>query len=354
MSHAMITAVTHILPMTKIRRARMLPASGEILVRMDQKVNATDIVARCMLPGKHMIIDLYRALGISAKIPLEKITDRKAGEKLQKGDVIAQAGKGFKRIVRAPSDCFIVTMAGGNALLELFSPPFELKAGMEGVIREVKPDRGVVIEGSGTLIQGVWGNGQIGSGLLLVPLRKNEDEMTRGWLDVTMRGAIVVGAWCAQEDALQAAAELPLKGLILSSMTADLIPLAKTMPFPIILIEGFGKLPLNSAAFELLKDSEKRDIAINACEWDKYKGERPEIMMAIPGEGGDARAGARLKPGLKVRVTLPPYTSQVGTILQIRTTTATMHSGLRLPSADIQFDEFPTTAIPLVNLDVIE
>lgn len=350
----MITPVTHMLPMTKIRRARMLPASGEVLVRMDQKVNANDVVARCMLPGKHVIIDLYRALGISAKTPLETITDRKSGERLQKGDVIAQTGKGFKRIVRAPADCFIVTMAGGNALLEMFSPPFELKAGMEGIVREVKPERGIVLEASGTLIQGVWGNGQIGSGLLLVPLRKNDDEMTRAWLDVTLRGAVVTGSFCSQADALQAAAELPVKGLILSSMTADLIPLAKSMPFPIILIEGFGKLPLSSHAFELLKSSEKRDVAINACEWDKYKGERPEITMTLPGEGGDARAGARLKPGLKVRVTIPPYTSQVGTILQIRSTSATMHSGLRLPSADIQFEEFPTTAIPLVNLDVIE
>ena len=43
---------------------------------------------------------------------------------------------------------------------------------------------------------------------------------------------------------------MPLRGLLLGSMTADLQAVAEKMSYPIILIEGFGHLPLNSAAFK--------------------------------------------------------------------------------------------------------
>jgi hypothetical protein len=97
----MAMPISHFTQQTRIRRTRMLPQEGEITVRRDQKVGAMDPVGNCYLPGRHELIDLYQALGISQKTPLETITDRNAGETLQKGDILAKTGKMIKKIVRA-------------------------------------------------------------------------------------------------------------------------------------------------------------------------------------------------------------------------------------------------------------
>ena len=69
--------VTHILPLTYIRRPRLLPVPGRVLVHPGQKVNASDIVAEGHALGQHILIDVRRALGItradeavSLKLPL--------------------------------------------------------------------------------------------------------------------------------------------------------------------------------------------------------------------------------------------------------------------------------------------
>ena len=61
-------------------------------------------------------------------------------------------------------------------------------------------------------------------------------------------------------------------------MAASLIPLAREIPLPIIVVEGFGLLPINSAAFNLLVTSDRREVAIKAEPLDPYIDQRPEVI----------------------------------------------------------------------------
>ena len=51
----MVAPITHILPLTTIRRARMLPNRGAVTVRIGQKLSSTDVVAETLLPGQHAL-----------------------------------------------------------------------------------------------------------------------------------------------------------------------------------------------------------------------------------------------------------------------------------------------------------
>jgi len=350
----MVMPISHFTAQTRIRRTRTLPAEGEILVRRDQKVNAMDSVGSCFLPGRHELIDLYQSLGLSRKTSLESISDRKVGETLQKGDVLAKTGKVIKRIVRAPGDCYIESIKDGKVLLEILNPPFELKAGYDGFIQEVKPNWAVVVETYGCLIQGVWGNGRIASGLLVNTAKSESEEFTRSCVDVTMRGALVAGGFCRNQDSLEAAVDFSLRGLILSSISSTLIRYVQNLEIPVILLEGFGAVSLNPLAFQLLNQNDRHDACVNACEWDIYTGKRPEVVIPLPGSGTDPRDGGRIRQGSKVRVRVPPYTGAVGVVVQIREGSTTIHSGLRGNCADVKFDKLPTTSFPLTNLDILE
>ena len=99
-----------------------------------------------------------------------------------------------------------------------------------------------------------------------------------------MRGAVVLAGHCSSADALRAGAELPLRGLILSSMASELLPVAASLNYPIFVVEGFGKIPMNETAYKLLSTSEKRDISINAS-FNPSAGERPELIIPLPASG---------------------------------------------------------------------
>src|SRR3972149_5807084 len=118
----MLAPVTHILPVTTIQRERLLPIPGTVIARRGEK--------------------------------------GRVGEEVSENDVIAGPAS-LGRVVRTPRPGKVVVASGGQVLIEVASRPYELVAGISGVVIELIPDRGAVIATTGALIQGGWGNGRI-------------------------------------------------------------------------------------------------------------------------------------------------------------------------------------------------
>ena len=350
----MSVPVTHFLPLTRIRRVRLLPTPGRVLVRSGQQVSATEVVAETYLPEQHVLLDVRNALGISTITKAESLIERKEGEKVQKGDVLAETGGLFSRVIRAPVNGMIIAIVKGQILIEGQGSPFTLRAGLSGTVTEVISDWGVTLENNGALVQGVWGNNQIDLGLLLALAHTADEELTRDRLDVSMRGAVAFAGYCGDAKVLKTAADLPLRGLILGSMSPDLVPMAVGLKIPVVIIEGFGRIPLNNAAYKILSTHEKRDIAVNAVAWNPYRGERPEVFIPLPADGQAAPETVEFSTGQTVRVQGAPYIGQVGTIAVIRPGLTLLQNGLRAPSAEVRLENSDPVFVPLSNLDVLE
>src|SRR6185295_11385994 len=97
----------------------------------------------------------------------------------------------MKRSARSPVAGRLVAAAGGKALVAAISKPYELRAGIPGSVVTILQARGVVIETTGALLQGAWGNG----GEDFAPLRLAGGgpaaKLTLDMLAVEMRGAIL-------------------------------------------------------------------------------------------------------------------------------------------------------------------
>jgi hypothetical protein len=350
----MQASVTHILPLTHIKRARLLPQSGRVTVRVGQKVNASDVVAETHTLNEHVLVDVRRTLRLSRSEKLAEIIERRPGEKVQRDDVLAQDGGMFKRVVRCPVNGEIVSINNGQILIEVTCAPFQLKAGLSGEVTEVIPDQGVIVEGDGALVQGVWGNGKVETGTLLILAHSPEDVLTHDKLDVSMRGAVVVGGHCTDPEVFRVGAGFPLRGLVLGSMTADLVPAAQEVNYPIMLLEGFGQIPINQAAFKILTTNEKRDLSLNAVAWNTFTGDRPELLITLPASGQVASEVAFYKTGQTVRIQCAPYAGQVGTLENVLLGLSRLDNGLRTQAADIRLENNQLVTIPLTNLDVLE
>jgi hypothetical protein len=300
-----------------------------------------------------MVLDIRRGLGIPQVSAAERTIVRQVGDKLEKGDVIAETGGLLARIVRAPVDGEVVSISGGQVLLRVRTTLLEVHAGFAGTVADIIKDQGAIIETNGALIQGVWGNGQSDSGMLLLVARSPDEELNRQQIEVSMRGAVVLGGYCSNPEVLRAAAELPLRGLVLASMSSDLIPVASSLKYPIFVIEGFGKTPMNDAAYKLLSTSEKRDVSVSAV-FNPLAGERPELIIPLPAIGQSAPETDYFAPNQTVRIQGAPYAGRVGTFVQARQGLFTLPNGLKVPAGDVQLDADTRVTVPLANLEVIE
>ncbi len=350
----MLVPVIHILPLTKIEKERVLPLPGRVVVRQGQKVAPRDVVAEAQLKPRHLLLNIAKSLGVSLE-QADDLIQRMTGDIVQEGDLIAGPVGITRRVVRAPVNGEIMLAGEGQVLLRVEQPPFALTAGINGVVSQLIPERGVVIETTGALIQGVWGNGRSDFGLIQVKIENPNDTLKSDQIEVSLRGTIVLGGYCDDPAILQKAAEVPIRGLILTSMASDLIPVAEKMDFPILVLDGFGRVALNDISFKLLTGNQNRDISLNAEKMDRYTGARPEIIIPLPSSHQpEAPADVEeLAVGRSVRITRAPYHAQIGTIEMLYNDLVEFPSGIRTQAAQIRLSDNDIVNVPIANLEII-
>lgn len=350
----MLAPVNHILPLTTVERERVLPIAGNVLAKLNQNVTPTDVIAEATWSREHVLIDVSRTLGISPNAA-DRLIRVKENDKVSKGTEIAVSKGIIPRTLRAPRDGRVVAAGGGQVLMETGDTAIQLKAGLPGIIIQIIPNRGALIRTVGALIQGSWGNGRIDTGLLLNLTEKPDDVLIASRLDVSLRGSIILAGLVRDADTLHAAAELPVRGLILSSISPALLPAAGQMQYPIVAIDGFGKFPMNSAAYKLLTSNTKREATINAEAFNRYTGARPEVIIPLPvsQEPPLPEDIATLEPGQTVRMRRAPHAGAIGTLTKLRPGLSTLPSGLRAQAATVKLENGEQIIVPLVNLEIV-
>jgi len=351
----MISKVKHIHANTSIKRERVLPVAGHVLVRRMQKVSPADVIVVAPLVPQFILLDIAQGLNVNPA-RADELLQRAAGEDLVQGDVIAGPVGMFQRVVRAPQ-AGVVKMAGeGKVLFEISSPEYELQAGMEGTITNIIPERGAIIETKGSLIQGVWGNGKITYGVVQPTSNEMLQELVVEQLNIGFRGAIISAGFCRQPEVLEAAGIVPIKGLILGSMSSSLIPLARKMDYPIMVIDGFRETPMNKAAEAILIQNKDKNIALNAQELDTFKGNFPEgiISQSSTTEPDLPSEAETLKAGKKVIIINGPESPQIGKIDKIISGKQVLSNGIETRLAEITLANEKSTTIPLTNLEILK
>ena len=349
----MLAPVKHILPMTVIRRRRVMPYPGKVLVRAGQKVGATDIIAESNLYAEYLLLDIARGLGMRPDA-VEGYLQCHVGDQLAEKDIIAGPVGLARRIVRSPRAGKVAIIGDGQVLLEISGQSFQMKAGLPGEVVELVTERGAVIESAGALVQGVWGNGRADSGLLAILARSPDHEIKSSELDVSSRGAIVLAGHLHDVEVLRTAEEVTLRGLILGSMEARLIPAAAKASFPIIVLEGFGRLPVGATSHKLMLSYERRDVALNGEALNQFTGVKPEVFFpaAVPESVTPPPEFVPLEISQQVRILRAPNAGEVGKIVELKGMT-TFSGGLRARAARVLLENGENAIIPLANLEVL-
>jgi hypothetical protein len=349
---------TRITPVTSIRRERVLPVPGRVLVGPGEVVGPSDVVARCQLPGKVLVVDVSRTLRVRREQAAKYI--RKAvGESVQANEVLA-APKGFlrqlRRSCRAPGDGQIVGIRNGLILIEAEPVAHELRAHIRGQVANVLPNRGVVISTVGALVQGVWGSGGEAEGVLKLVVDSPQKPLRPRSIDVSCHGTIVVGGWILDEKALEQAVEANVQGIIVGGVRSELCDWLEDLPFPVMITEGFGTLSMAEHVFSVLRSNAGREAMLSADTRTRWDIRRPEVVIPQRSEkepSSEDLSPQPLKVGMQVRLLRAPYLGAVGNVTDLSTLPQVVESGARLPIAEVELEDEGPVQVPLANLELI-
>lgn len=350
-------SVTRLLPLTTVRRERILPVEGEVLVSAGARVESMSVVARANVPGRYVILNVAQALRLAPDAADKRIALR-PGQSVNAGQAVANRRIALglvPRVVRVPQAGVVVAVGGGRVLLETAGQPIELRAFLPGRVENVLSRRGVLVETIGALIQGVWGVGGESFGVLKVLVEQPDEPLRARSIDVSCHGAVLVGGTTVDQDGLQQALELQVRGIIVGSLSPATLETARRMPFPVVATEGLGQAAMAQPVFQLLRTNEGREAAISGRTQLRWGAVRPEVVIPLPARSASLPPSpdTPLTAGLQVRVVRGPLTGAVGKVERVPSQPSTLETGARVWGAVVTFAEGEQHFIPNFNLELL-
>lgn len=356
MSRALLDA--RFAPLTRIVRHRLLPTPGEVLVHVGDVVQPHDVVARAPIKDRLHVLDMARILGVSIN-SAERYMRVQVGDTVRKDDLLASTRwpRPFRRELRAPFAGTVQALTEGQLFMRRSSKPCSLRAYIPGEVIEEYPHSGVAIRTTGTLVRGIWGSGESQQGILATIVSGPQDVLTWERVSFRYRGTILVGGALEDPRVLLRAVQFRLNGLLVGSIAPSLCPMCERLALPIVVTEGFGRIPMAEPVFSLLRSHHGRRAVISGAGRGTRYG--PELIVPLPaGETTSAKDLPALtreaKAGAWVRLTRPPYLGMIGKIMALPPSPQETAIGARAFGAEVQLaNNNRRVFVPFVNLEVL-
>ena len=358
---------------TIVRRERRLPLRGQVLARAGDSVGPHDVVARTELPGNVQTLNLASRLGV-APIRVPSTLTTALGSDVHTGQVIAETRGLFGlagRTVAAPADGFLESVSSVTGQLILREPPIpvEVNAYVRGVVVEVLPDEGVVVEARGALLQGIFGVGGETWGAIAVAVDSPEAALTPVRLRPEHRGHVVVGGAHVTYEALQRARALGVSAVVVGGLDdLDLRRLlgrdlgvaitgSEDLGLTLVLTEGFGRIPMSDRAWSLLAARAGRLASVSGATQIRAGVLRPEVLIPesdpspIPAEH---ETGSGLAVGSLVRVIREPHFGRAGQVVELPTELRQLETEARVRVLVVVFPgDGARVVVPRANVEII-
>jgi hypothetical protein len=358
---------------TVVRKARRLPLPGEVVVRLGDRVAATNVVARTELPGQVTLVNIANKLGCAAD-EVEATLRTKPGEVLTRGRVVAEKSSFFGLLhsrIESPIDGTLesVSSVTGQAVLREVPTAVEVRAYIDGEVVEELPGEGVVVETRGAMVQGIFGlAGEACAALCLVSARPGQT-LEAEQIEEQHAGRIIIAGGRASLAALRRAVACRVAGVIcggfayqdVKELLGYDVGVAVTGTEPIgttlMVTEGFGDIAMARATFELLAAHDGDRASINGATQIRAGVIRPEVVIPErdakqPEVTGLARAGLEL--GAPVRCIRAPYFGRIGSVVELPVELQTMPSETRVRVVAVELEGAERIMVPRANVEVIE
>ena len=356
-----------------VEKVRRLPIKGKVIKSIGDKLLPDEVVATTDLPGNVRIIKVASILSIG---PLDIFDSLKVkiGEKVKKGDLIAQT-EGifgfFKSEVFSPIDGSIESISDvtGQLILREKPIPVEVDAYMSGIVKNIIPEEGVTIQTNAAFIQGIFGIGGEARGDIKVLVKNREEELSSELINETHQGKIIVGGSFISLNTFKKAMSLKVAGVVVGGFNYyDLeeilgytlgvaITGSEEIETSLIVTEGYGNIKMSKRTFDLLSDYNKKFASINGATQIRAGVIRPEIVIPLKEKNLKkdplSSTSQGIQKGSLVRVIRAPHFGSMGKVVELPPELQKMESETMVRVAIIKIDN-EKLIIPRSNLEMVE
>ncbi|MCB5229042.1 MAG: hypothetical protein LHW44_03095 [Candidatus Cloacimonetes bacterium] len=358
-----------------LKKERLLPLKGSVLVKKGDKVKAEDVVAETLLPGKVVPFNLANKLGVT---PAQLATFIKVepGQQITKKTVLAE-NKGLfglgilKNTVHSPVDGEVESISAvtGQVLLREPRIPVQVKAFLDGVVTEVIPEEGVVIENKSAYIQGIFGVGDETVGELKMLATSPHEDLDINKIDESCRDKVIVAGAFVRFEVIDAARKHGVKAIItggiddqdIKKLLGYDIGVAITghekIGLTIVCTEGFGKIDMAQKTFDLLKRFDGKKTSIHGRTQIRAGVIRPEIVIPLDFVETELQSQEEslpvLEPGTLIRVIRQPHFGQIAKVTGLPEQLTKVQSETLVRILEAEFEDGTKISLPRANVEVI-
>lgn len=356
-----------VIPSAMARVERRLPYPGEILVRQGSRVEPEDIIARALRPAPPQIINVARSLGIPPG-EVDRAMAREKGNKVSAGQVLARVPSLLGRSCPAPVSGMITAIDGETGYVTIAPDPEEyaLQAAVRGLVMEVLPYEGVVIETPAAQAYGAFGVGEERSGVLRLLALDPADVIDADKIDAKSAYAIIICGASINAAALRRAVKEQVRGVIVGGIEERELreflgwagvaswrvglhswqwPSPRVVGDPkltLVVTEGFGARPMNQAIFDLLSGQDRQEALIDGHTSLRQPQRRPRVVVPLARGGGQADPPRpQLRAGATVRLLDPTHLGQTATVRSLPAAPRRVGSGARVAAVEVLTEAGP-------------
>ncbi len=364
---------------TILRRRRVLPIQGEVLVKVGDRVAARDVVAQTLLPGPITPVNIANVLSIPpGDLPGTMLV--KQGDAVSAGQIMARSNGifgWFKKECPSPAAGSVESISGVTGQVMLRGDPLavQLRAFLAGTVVEIAEAEGATIEAEGSFVQGIFGIGGEAFGPIRLACQRPDEDLSAGSITSEMCGAVVVGGGRATAEALARGVAAGVSAIVTGGIDdQDLrdflgydLGVATTgsenAGLTLIITEGFGEIAMAGRTFELFASRAGSEAAVNGATQIRAGVLRPEIVIplvskaAAPQTGRPtttAASGHTLAPGVPVRIIRDPYFGIIGTAVSLPERPQVLGSGSKARVVEVQLSTGEKVFVPRANVELIE
>ncbi|MBU2573117.1 MAG: hypothetical protein KKH28_03455 [Elusimicrobia bacterium] len=373
MAHA-YTPGLKVIPCTLLRKKRLLPIPGKVLVELGQEVSALDVVAQTELPGKVFSVNVANRLSIGPD-EIKNFMLKSEGDTLKKGEIIAENRpflKWFKTTIESPVAGTIdsISLITGQVLLRERPRLLPIKAYVKGKVVEVVPNFGVTVESEGTFIQGIFGIGGETTGEIAVAVESPDEDLAPEDIKDTYKGKVVIGGRHVSLTTIKKAIEAGVSAVVVGGIhDRDLRQLlgydigvaitgTEQIGLTLIVTEGFGMIPMAEYTFKLIASRNGEKASVSGATQIRAGVMRPEII--VPGYPKNVTQCKKeqgrgwIEPGDPVRIIREPHFGVIGTVASLPPELTRVGSESRVRVLEVTLEGGEKLVVPRANIEVLE
>ena len=357
-----------------VRKSRILPIPGEVLVKPGDSVTYETIVASADVSGGVHMSNAAMLLDVGPSY-LNLVMLKKVDDLVKKGELIGLSKQFFglsKKELRADVDGTIEMISEVTGTVAIREAPVKINrnAYISGKVVELITGFGAVIETHAALIQGIFGIGGENHGLVKVVAGPKEI-LTPDKITEECRGKILVGGSLIPEESLRKAISVGAKGIIgggikrgdinkfLGYELGVAITGKENIGLTCIITEGFGTMNIAEHTYNLLSSLDGMMASVDGTTQIRAGVIRPEIIVPLLSKSEHEEVKTEISAqgmvkGTLVRIIREPSFGAIARIVDLPIEPKKVETESKVRVAVVEMEDGTKLVVPRANLELME